>query len=72
MISYLERHNVPWQIIVTKSDKVPAKQLAKRITIMKDNGGVSRKAELDGIGGSNWFKSSLVFYLSIFRYVEYL
>ena len=35
MISYLERHNVPWQIIVTKSDKVPAKQLAKRITIMK-------------------------------------
>jgi len=36
MISYLERHNVAWQIIVTKSDKVPAKQLAKRITIMKD------------------------------------
>ena len=36
MISFLERHNVAWQIIVTKSDKVPAKQLAKRITIMKD------------------------------------
>ena len=35
MISFLERHNVAWQIIVTKSDKVPAKQLAKRITIMK-------------------------------------
>lgn len=37
MISYLERHNVAWQIIVTKSDKVPAKQLAKRITIMKED-----------------------------------
>ena len=35
MISFLERHNVAWQIIVTKSDTVPAKQLAKRITIMK-------------------------------------
>ncbi|CAK9018784.1 unnamed protein product [Durusdinium trenchii] len=37
MISYLERHNVPWQIIVTKSDKVPGKTLAKRITIMKED-----------------------------------
>ena len=36
MISYLERHNVPWQIVVTKSDKVPAKQLAKRVTTMED------------------------------------
>ena len=36
MIAYLERHSVPWQIIVTKCDKVPGKEIARRLTIMKD------------------------------------
>lgn len=37
MIAFLERHNVPWQIVVTKCDKVVRRDLAKRITLMKED-----------------------------------
>jgi len=36
MISYLERHGVSWQIIVTKCDKVKKRDLAKRLTVMEE------------------------------------
>ncbi|CAK0897030.1 unnamed protein product [Prorocentrum cordatum] len=35
-ISYLERHNVKWQLVLTKCDKVKSKELAKRITMLED------------------------------------
>lgn len=37
MIAYLERHAVKWQILVTKSDRVKNKELARRITIMEED-----------------------------------
>ena len=37
MIAYLERHGVPWQIIVTKCDKIPSKDIARRLTILKED-----------------------------------
>ena len=37
MIAYLERHSVPWQIIVTKCDKVPSKDIARRLTVLKED-----------------------------------
>ncbi|CAE8586221.1 unnamed protein product, partial [Polarella glacialis] len=36
MIAYLERHSVPWQIVVTKCDTVKGKDLSKRLTIMQE------------------------------------
>ena len=43
MIAYLERHSVPWQIIVTKCDKVPSKEIARRLTILKEDLGQYRR-----------------------------
>lgn len=43
MIAYLERHNVPWQVVVTKCDKVKWKDVAKRVTLMQDELSGSRK-----------------------------
>lgn len=37
MIAYLERHNVSWQVVVTKCDQVKSKDLAKRITILQED-----------------------------------
>jgi len=37
MISYLERHRVPWQIIVTKCDLVKSKELARRLTVLNED-----------------------------------
>ncbi|CAJ1399664.1 unnamed protein product [Effrenium voratum] len=47
MISYLERHDVAWQVVVTKCDKVVGKQLAKRLTIMKEDLSQFRKMAAD-------------------------
>eukprot|EP00927_Polykrikos_kofoidii_P028639 TRINITY_DN24957_c0_g2_i2.p1 TRINITY_DN24957_c0_g2~~TRINITY_DN24957_c0_g2_i2.p1 ORF type:complete len:896 (+),score=183.13 TRINITY_DN24957_c0_g2_i2:37-2724(+) len=37
MIAYLERHKVKWQVIVTKCDKVKPKDLAKKLTVLKED-----------------------------------
>mmetsp|Transcript_118384 Transcript_118384/g.339823 ORF Transcript_118384/g.339823 Transcript_118384/m.339823 type:complete len:978 (-) Transcript_118384:24-2957(-) len=49
MIAYLERHSVPWQIVVTKCDKVIKKAVAKRITIMQEDLAGYRKMAGDPI-----------------------
>ncbi|CAE7509202.1 engB [Symbiodinium necroappetens] len=49
MIAYLERHSVPWQIIVTKCDKVPSKEIARRLTILKEDLGQYRRMAGDPV-----------------------
>mmetsp|Transcript_40244 Transcript_40244/g.110679 ORF Transcript_40244/g.110679 Transcript_40244/m.110679 type:complete len:924 (-) Transcript_40244:66-2837(-) len=37
MIAYLERHNVSWHAVVTKTDKVRARDLACKLTLLKED-----------------------------------
>eukprot|EP00933_Yihiella_yeosuensis_P084467 TRINITY_DN9898_c0_g1_i4.p1 TRINITY_DN9898_c0_g1~~TRINITY_DN9898_c0_g1_i4.p1 ORF type:complete len:842 (+),score=179.75 TRINITY_DN9898_c0_g1_i4:129-2654(+) len=37
MIAYLERHSVPWQIVVTKCDQVKGRELSKRLTVLQED-----------------------------------
>lgn len=43
MISYLERHCVMWQIVVTKCDKVVPKEIARRLTVLREDTSAYRK-----------------------------
>eukprot|EP00929_Paragymnodinium_shiwhaense_P067396 TRINITY_DN33931_c0_g3_i1.p1 TRINITY_DN33931_c0_g3~~TRINITY_DN33931_c0_g3_i1.p1 ORF type:complete len:848 (+),score=226.49 TRINITY_DN33931_c0_g3_i1:111-2654(+) len=37
MISFLERHRVKWRVVVTKCDKILAKSLVKKLTILEED-----------------------------------
>jgi len=37
MVAYFERHNVSWQIVLTKTDKITQKDLSRKITLLKED-----------------------------------